>query len=174
MAEKISPELFSALEELAYSDEPWGLKKRLQELLKSLEVGEVEEAPKKRSESRTGAQNRALHLWLTMVAEELDKNGHTIQNVVEKIRKAEIRPTKDNLKEVMWKPYQMAALKKESTTQLTKHEVDIVYEGLNKFLGQEFEIHIPWPHEEKTNVRLSQIENLKNDNYPEYTGEPTI
>lgn len=126
------------------------------------------------SQPRTPQQSRALHLWLSMVAEELDKHGHTIQNVVEKIRKAEIRPTKDNLKEVMWKPYQMAALQKDSTTKLTKHEVDIVYEGLNKFLGQEFEIHIPFPHEEKTNVRLSQLENLKDDNYPEFIGKPKI
>lgn len=72
------------------------------------------------------------------MAEELDKNGHTLQNVVEKIQKAEIRPTMSNLKEALWKPYQFAALGKESTTQLDKLEVDKVYEGLNKFLGEQF------------------------------------
>lgn len=96
---------------------------------------------------RSKAQNDSIHLWLDMVARELDKNGHTVQNVVAKIQRAEIRPNGKNLKEVMWRPYQIAALGKESTTKLKKHEVDRVYEGLNKFLGEHFKFHIPFPHD---------------------------
>ena len=43
---------------------------------------------------RTNQQSKAIHLWLEMVAGELDRNGYTIQNVVEQIKRAEIRPTK--------------------------------------------------------------------------------
>lgn len=125
---------------------------------------------------RTDSQNRSIHLWLELVAAELDKNGQTVQNIVEKIKKAEIRPNKTVLKEVLWRPYQIAALHKESTTDLTKHEVDKVYEGLNKFLGQEFEIHVPFPSDEtKTRPILEamKIED-KLPEYPEYLGGPVF
>jgi hypothetical protein len=127
--------------------------------------------------ARTPAQNRAIHKWLTLVAEELDRRGFTIQNVVAKIRRAEIRPTMENLKEVMWRPYQIAALKKESTTQLTKQEVDKVYEGLNKFLAVEFNgLHIPFPcdtEKQKQNLggyKTKAGQGTEGVDYPEYTG----
>jgi hypothetical protein len=130
--------------------------------------------------TRTKAQNDSIHLWLDMVAEELDKNGHTVQNVVAKIQKAEIRPTGKNLKEVMWRPYQIAALGKDSTTKLNKLEVDRVYEGLNKFIGEHFKFHIPFPSDEQ-----KQLENLggyktaagqgtEGVDYPEYNGKSSL
>lgn len=94
---------------------------------------------------RTGQQNRALHLYLTMVAHELQNQGQTLQDVVKKINKVEIMPTKDNLKEVVWREIQKVMTGKESTTFLDKHEVTEIYDVMNKWLGQHFEIHIPWP-----------------------------
>lgn len=96
-------------------------------------------------QNRTANQNRALHLYLELVADTLDKEGHTLQDVVAQIKRAEIRPTKENLKEVVWRPLQQAIYNKESTTQLETHEVDRVYETMNKWLGQQFEIHVPFP-----------------------------
>jgi len=145
-------------------------------LLKFLETVKVEEKG-----TRTGKQNNSFHLWLEQVAQELDKNGFTIQNVTAKIQRAEIRPTGDNLKEVMFRPYMIAATGKKSTTQLKKNEVDKIYEGLNKFIGENFHIHVPFPSdenramEELSGVRLGAHNNIsKDDNYPEYTGAPTI
>lgn len=129
---------------------------------------------------RTSAQNRSLHLWLTQLAEEMDKNGFTVQNVTAKIQRAEIRPTGENLKEVLWRPYQIAATGKKSTTNLTKQEVDKIYEGLNKFVGENFEIHIPFPSdeqrawEEMSGEKLGSHTNQRKESYPEYKGEPTI
>jgi hypothetical protein len=97
---------------------------------------------------RTINQNNALHKYLELVAEALDREGHTMQDVVKAIRRAEIRPTKEALKEVVWKPLQEIILSKKSTTELTKHEIDPVYEAMNKWLGQEFHIHIPFPNRE--------------------------
>jgi uncharacterized Zn ribbon protein len=105
--------------------------------------------------TRTEAQNNALHLYLALVAEELDRGGHTMQDVVKAIRRAEIRPTKDALKEVVWKPLQEIMLNKKSTTQLTKLEVDKVYEIFNKWLGDNFEIHIPFPSDQKSIEELT-------------------
>lgn len=90
-----------------------------------------------------------------MVALELDKQGVTLQDVVEQIRKAEIRPTKENLKEVMWKPMQKALFDKESSTQLSTGEVDKVYEMLNAFItklpGYDG-TSIPFPNEADRNL----------------------
>ncbi len=97
--------------------------------------------PKQRSER----QNRAIHLYLTHVAEALDREGHTLQDLVKKITKVEIKLTMYNLKEVVWREIQKAQLGKESTTFLTKHEVTEVYDVMNKWLGTYFQLHIPFP-----------------------------
>lgn len=139
------------LEKLALN-EPWFASKNLKAYLATHPPdtpSEATQAPQSDVKSSRGnlssQQLKSIHLWLELLAAELDKNGHTVQNIVEKIRRAEIRPNKTVLKEVLWRPYQLAALGKESTTELTKGEVDKVYEGLNKFIGQEFEIHVPFP-----------------------------
>jgi len=96
---------------------------------------------------RTIEQNNALHLYLEQVAEALNREGHTMQDVVKAIKRAEIRPTKEALKEVVWRPLQEIILAKKSTTELTKQEIDPVYEVMNKWLGQNFAIHIPFPND---------------------------
>lgn len=99
---------------------------------------------------RTLPQNSALHLYLTQVAAELDRQGHTMQDVVQKITKVEIKPTLHNVKEMIWREIQKAQLGKDSTTFLNKQEdIDKVYEVMNKWLGTYFEIHIPWPNDER-------------------------
>jgi hypothetical protein len=101
---------------------------------------------------RTPQQNKALHKYLELVAEEMNRNGITMQDVVKAIKRAEIRPTKESLKEVVWKPLQEIILAKKSTTELEKTEIDEIYEVMNKWLGQEFEIHIPFPTHDDTFV----------------------
>lgn len=96
---------------------------------------------------RTENQNKALHLYLTQVAGELDRQGYTLQDVVKQIKKVEITPTMHNIKEVVWREIQKAQLGKESTTHLTKHEIDPVYDVMNKWLGTYFHIHIPFPQD---------------------------
>lgn len=97
---------------------------------------------------RTEAQNRALHLYLTMVARELCNQGQTLQDVVAKINKVEIEPTPQNLKEVVWREIQKTMFKKYSTTYLTKHEVTQVYEVMSMWLSKNFGISIPFPVDE--------------------------
>ena len=181
---RIDKETYNAL--LAIKNgKPWFAHKSLVALLKRIEVQDAVEAIKnaptgnfeRNQGTRTLNQNSAIHLWLTQLAEELDKHGFTIQNIVAKIQRAEIRPTMRGLKEVLWRPYQIASVKKESTTQLNKLEVDTIYEGLNKFIGENFEIHIPFPCDQVR--QMEQLGGYKSrsgtqQNYPEYTSEPTI
>ncbi len=49
------------------------------------------------------------------------------------------------VKELLWKPIQKAILNKESTTNLKKDEIDIVYLNLNKLISTKFGISIAFP-----------------------------
>lgn len=122
------------------------IKNNLRQFLKDNE-GAVFEI-QKRVVTRSSAQNNSIHLWLTQVADELDKGGHTLQDVIKAIKKARIRPTMEALKEIMWKPIQWILYKKKSTTELHTTEVDRVYETASAFLGREFFIHIPFPSQD--------------------------
>lgn len=98
---------------------------------------------------RTDQQRKSIELYCRMVAEALAKEGHTLQDVVAQIKKAEILPTQSLIKEVVWNGISKAMLDKPSSTQLEKSEVTLVYEAMNKWLGQYFEIHIPFPTSEE-------------------------
>jgi 6-pyruvoyl-tetrahydropterin synthase len=97
---------------------------------------------------RTELQNRAIHLYLTWVAQELANQGQTMQDVVKKINKVEITPTMQNVKEIIWREIQKAMFKKDSTTFLTKHEVDEVYKVMSMWLSKNFEISLPFPNDD--------------------------
>lgn len=125
---------------------------------------------------RTDAQNRAIHLYCAQLADALDREGHTLQNVVERIKKAEIRPTQENIKETVFKPMAKALFGVDSTTKLTTSQVDRVYEMVNAFIGREFHLYIPFPCDDQ-----KQLENLggyktqagmgtEGVDYPEYNG----
>lgn len=97
---------------------------------------------------RTEKQNNSIHLYLEWVAHEMINKGITVQNVVEQIKKAEIEPSKEILKEVIWRPMQKIMFKKDSTTFLTKGEVTKVYEAMSMWLAKNFEIDLPFPSDE--------------------------
>lgn len=90
---------------------------------------------------RTQRQSRALHLFFSMIAKELNNQGLTIPKVL----KADVTFSPDAVKDYMWRPIQKAVTGKESTTKLEKKEIDQVYEVLNKLLGEKFGFHVPFP-----------------------------
>lgn len=93
---------------------------------------------------RTDQQNRALHLWFQLVADELNNAGYTVQLVLQ--QKMDLDWDKNSVKELLWRSAQKALLKKRSTTELSKQEdIDRVFEHLNRHLGEKFEIHVPFP-----------------------------
>lgn len=96
---------------------------------------------------RTDLQNNAIHLYLEWVARELQNGGHTMQDVCKVITKVEIIPTKENVKEIIWREIQRAMFGKKSTTELSKHEVGQVYEVMSQFLAREFKIDLPFPND---------------------------
>ena len=99
---------------------------------------------------RTPSQNNALHKYFELVAEALNDAGISRMEYAElvKSRGIELSWSKENVKEDMWKLIQYAKLKKESTTELDKLEVDDIQREMHNFLASKFGIDVPFPSEE--------------------------
>ena len=94
--------------------------------------------------ARTDNQNRALHLYLSWVAKELNSAGYTVQLVLKE--KMDLDWDMEKVKELLWRPAQVAILGKKSTTELSKLEdIDKVYDHLTRHLGEKLGIHVPFP-----------------------------
>lgn len=157
------------LKQIAQSD-AWHLRNELNKYITELEKEQ------KGKPVRTGSQNNSIHLYLSKISEQLQDEGHTMQDVVMAIKRAEIIPTMLALKEVVWKPIQKIMFGVDSTTQLKKiGQIDKVYMAVDKFFADNFGATYPFPVDEN-----KQAEKLANpepseeaiNNYPENNYEP--
>lgn len=60
--------------------------------------------------------------------------------------------TGDSVKEYLWRSIQKVQLQKESTKDLSTKDIDVVYETLNRHLGEKFGIHVEFPSNEATEL----------------------
>jgi len=85
---------------------------------------------------RTEQQNRALYLWLELVAQTLRENGQDMQTVL-KHAKVSIMPTKESVKVMIFRPIMEAMFSKKSTTELSKQqEIDKVVDVITRHFGE--------------------------------------
>jgi len=99
-------------------------------------------------EKRTDKQNKSLHLFCGLLAEELNNSGLDMKKVLKP--SIDIAWTSDSIKEYLWRPIQKVMFQKQSTTELETAEVSQVYEVLNRHLSEKFGITVPFPCDEKT------------------------
>ena len=105
-------------------------------------------ALKKELRKRTLQQNKALHKWFSLVGIELTMAGLPVQLVLKKTLDVDWDKEGRLVKELLWRRAQMVVLGKTSTTELEKiGDIDLVYDTLNRFLGEKFGIHVPFPTE---------------------------
>lgn len=109
-----------------------------------------------KEQSRTPLQNKALHLYFTLLATELNDAGLDMKKVLKP--SVDISWTKENIKEYLWRPIQEALKLKKSTTELTTAEVSQIWEVLNRHLGEKFGIHQVFPSVEQTKDYLLSLE----------------
>ena len=93
---------------------------------------------------RTALQNKAIHKYCSMLADDFNDAGLDMVAVL-KEKEAEVSWTMDSVKDVIWRPIQLAMFKKESTTQLETSEVGRVYEQIAKHLVTKFNIIRSFP-----------------------------
>lgn len=92
---------------------------------------------------RTITQNSALHQYFRMLADALNNAGLDQRKTLKP--NVEIPWNEGAIKELIWRPIQLAVVSKESSAELTTVEVQEVYEVLNRHLGDRFGISVPWP-----------------------------
>jgi hypothetical protein len=101
----------------------------------------------KTGRQRTSQQNKALHKYLGLLAEQLNNAGLDMRKVLRP--SIDIPWTTKLAKEFLWRPIQKAVIDKESTTQADRNEYTKVYEVLNRHTAQSFGISLPWPTKEQ-------------------------
>ena len=93
---------------------------------------------------RTDQQRKGIEVYCRELAEALNDAGYEMKAVLA-VKQVDVPWNQDRVKDILWRPIQMALLEKESTTKLEKSEVDQVYEVLNRHIASNFGVHIPFP-----------------------------
>ena len=111
--------------------------------LSNLENQEVSIKVEKWINRRSNKQNRALHLYFTLLAEELNLAGYDMKKVIK--QDVDISWSPISVKEYLWRPIQKTFLEKKSTTKLTTNEIDQIYEIVNRVISERTGVHVPFP-----------------------------
>ena len=95
---------------------------------------------------RTPSQNRSLHKYCRMLAEALNDAGYDCFNF---FNEGFAMPWNERLvKEMIWKPVQVAMINKGSTAEANTIEYTKVYDVINKHLIDNKNVFVQWPSKE--------------------------
>lgn len=83
-------------------------------------------------QQRTLTQNKAMHLYFSMLAYELNISGFDLKKTLRK--DFEILWTETSIKELIWKPVQQNMFDSDSTTKLTTDQVSQVYDVIRNHI----------------------------------------
>jgi hypothetical protein len=100
--------------------------------------------------TRSSPQNKAMHVYFSLLAGALNSAGFDQRKVLMAVREGvEIPNSPESVKE-LWREIQKAILgpEKSSTTQLERPEVSRVYEVMNRWTAQAFGVSMDFPHRE--------------------------
>lgn len=102
--------------------------------------------------NRTNQQNKALHKFCQLLADELTEKHIDKREFFRESYYAQWTPI--SVKEDIWKPVQKALTKKESTRELSKSgEIDLIWDTINKLLIEKYAGEVqtpPFPSKEIT------------------------
>ena len=118
-------------------------------LSKSIILSIIENLPHKRSSK----ENKSLHVLFQNIAFELNRLGHEF--TFKGIKGIDIQTTytPEIVKNFIWRPLQDALLKKQSTTELTHNDIELIFMILGK-----------WFSENGVEIQFPSIESLKMEN----------
>lgn len=92
---------------------------------------------------RTLKQNKSLHKFCELLADELNAAGLDMKTVLKP--SVDISWSKQSVKEFLWRPIQEAMLQKESTTDLNSAEPSEIHAVLMRHLSEKFGVYVSWP-----------------------------
>lgn len=100
---------------------------------------------------RSLAQNRSLHKWCTLMAQELEEKHIDKREFFKE--SFFLSWTMDGVKEDVWKPIQKSLTKKDSTTKLARlEEINLIWENINRIIIEKYKGNVqipPFPSEER-------------------------
>lgn len=99
----------------------------------------------KEFKQRTKLQNKALHKYFELIAQELNDSGQDMKAVLKP--EVEIPWSKNTVKEFMWKPILDLQMGKKSTTEMTTKDIDIIFDTFNRHIAK-FGIYVSFPSNE--------------------------
>ena len=99
-----------------------------------------------RKGTRTAKQNRAMHLCMRRLAEELNNAGWGIPHPLNP--KLEIPYTPESVKELMVRPVILAMYGKESTAELSTTELTQAFDGLLNRIAEATGVAVDFPTHE--------------------------
>ncbi len=97
----------------------------------------------KKEKQRTLKQNNALWKLFSLMAEKLNGSGYDMRKALEP--SVDIPWNKQSIHDYIWLPIQQAQLKKNSTTDLTTKDIDLVFETILRHFGEKFGLEISFP-----------------------------
>lgn len=100
------------------------------------------------------------------LADQLNDAGYDVMKTLR--HDVAIPWTSTLIKELIWRQIQKAMYDKQSTADLTSGEMQLVYDTLNRHLGERFGLHCPWPSIE---ALVEEHANILKHKYPESNGE---
>ena len=111
-----------------------------------LEKDKVIKVSCKNGKQRTLTQNKSLHLYCKHLAEALNDAGFDCMNF---FNQGFSMPWNEKLvKEMIWKPVQVAMIDKGSTTEANTVEYTKVYDVINQHLINNRGVFVSWPSQE--------------------------
>jgi len=93
---------------------------------------------------RTTQQNKSMYKYFALVSETAKDNGSTFSEFIRKRPQLDMPWTPERVKEI-WKTAQFHMYGTTSTADLTSEQIDIIYNVVNKVLGEVLDIYIPFP-----------------------------
>ncbi|RJQ67313.1 MAG: hypothetical protein C4519_24260 [Desulfobacteraceae bacterium] len=127
----------------------------LKGILKFYEGKEISIEIKKYRKTRTTQQNKALHLWFTQLANELNDNGCDMRQVISQA--VDIPWSPYTIKEHLFRPTMKTMFGYKSTRLLKTNEIDKIFDVISKAIGERTGLFIPFPSVET--LMQEELEN---------------
>lgn len=94
--------------------------------------------------TRSGKQNRSLHVFFTIISNELNELGMEFQYTGLKGSTLSTRYTPHLVKEFFWRPVQIALFNIQSTTKIDTQQINEVNDVIIKFFAEKgIELYFP-------------------------------
>ena len=110
-----------------------------------------EKCKKEAKPVRTNQQNKALHVYFSLISNQLNEMGIEYQYIGLKGQTLGMMHTSNLVKEFVWRKIQVALFGFKSTTQLNTTQINQIIDVLSKFFS-----------ERGVNIEFPSIETLTN------------